>query len=1062
MDSNSIPIETRLQRHFAQVENIILKRQDPITGLLPASTAVNAHGDYTDAWVRDNVYSILYVWGLALAYRRFDPQHSRTYLLSHSTIKLMRGLLNSMMRQSDKVERFKHTLAPVDSLHAKYGTKSGLSVVGDDQWGHLQIDATSIFLLMCAQITASGLSLVYTRDEVDFIQNLVHYISRAYRTPDYGIWERGNKINHGHTEINCSSVGMAKAALEAMDGLNLFGDTQGNEGTIHVSLNDISSCRFTLGGLLPRESDSKETDAALLSIIGYPAYAVDDPEIQKRTKEKILKKLVGNYGCKRFLLDGHQSVIEDTSRLHYEPYELRQFEHIESEWPLFFVYLYLDALMRNDREESRMWKEKIDPLLVDADGLKLLPELYYVPLDRIEEEKLHPNTQLRLPNENVPLVWAQSLYGLCEMIEEGVLVPDEIDPLGRRHLSTEASLRRVAIPVIAENAHVKSLLAEYGYRFESIEELKPLKILHASKLSEIHAVFGQNEKLALTGRTATVMRTINTARVHRIGEQDILFLPYYVNQKGFYFGYDNRLLAEHFRASIKFLSKEWKYDGHPLLCFMIREDMFRSSQRDMILDLLHEIAGGKVDGIEVISASSVAEVLTGAQREYIDGAVLRHVDIEDAVFTLQEQCVRNEENRTCTFMSSQEMFELESMSDDRLGQLLIDDSDIHSKCAALGVLWERMGAYGTIRMDDHSITLHSIASNLYESAAICHEWSAVRVLAEYLNLIDYRLEDGVLEIVTRQKRLAVGRGYTERACIVAPLENAEIIAMIHEFSGNNRAEKMLIQEIILHVGYIIRTDAHLFSEMMTIRTWYLIQLMVSQISREERCSLGSAYEVLLSLAPHELYDRLYRTLKTYKREVEFLQLQENLHTLTNSLKIKPGEWENDIEPSTVPDWAQWRQKIGMLGHTSGPFHKQVWYMLQQCKGIIIGDKYSNQCRIGSELTLESTAGERAFALRIDSLIQSISAPDYRQLNIEAIESMSRLFRENPQLRIEDDLVMDVLIGHAVRIAWQQDNHDNYDESKSLAWESFYKLSPKEVDMAFAEAFIFLISYEEYM
>jgi phosphorylase kinase alpha/beta subunit len=43
-----------------------------VSGLLPASTAVNVHGDYTDAWVRDNVYSILAVWGVALAYRKLE------------------------------------------------------------------------------------------------------------------------------------------------------------------------------------------------------------------------------------------------------------------------------------------------------------------------------------------------------------------------------------------------------------------------------------------------------------------------------------------------------------------------------------------------------------------------------------------------------------------------------------------------------------------------------------------------------------------------------------------------------------------------------------------------------------------------------------------------------------------------------------------------------------------------------------------------------------------------------------------------------------------------------
>lgn len=38
--------------------------QNPVTGLLPASY------DQRDAWVRDNVYSILAVWGLGLAYRK--------------------------------------------------------------------------------------------------------------------------------------------------------------------------------------------------------------------------------------------------------------------------------------------------------------------------------------------------------------------------------------------------------------------------------------------------------------------------------------------------------------------------------------------------------------------------------------------------------------------------------------------------------------------------------------------------------------------------------------------------------------------------------------------------------------------------------------------------------------------------------------------------------------------------------------------------------------------------------------------------------------------------------
>lgn len=229
-----------LDRYYEQVRDIILNRQNCITGLLPASTAVTTHGNYTDAWVRDNVYSILAAWGLGLAYRKREDRNERAYILEQSVVKLMRGVLTAMMRQADKVEKFKHTQHPLDALHAKYNTASGEVVVGDHEWGHLQLDATSLFLLMLAQMTRSGLRIVFSIDEVNFVQNLVHYISRAYRIPDYGIWERGNKMNHGIAELNASSIGMVKAALEAMSGCNLFGKDGGQAAIVHVISDDIA------------------------------------------------------------------------------------------------------------------------------------------------------------------------------------------------------------------------------------------------------------------------------------------------------------------------------------------------------------------------------------------------------------------------------------------------------------------------------------------------------------------------------------------------------------------------------------------------------------------------------------------------------------------------------------------------------------------------------------------------------------------------------------------------------------------------------------------------------
>lgn len=61
-----------------------------------------------------------------------------------------------MMLQVDKLEKFKQTQSPKDSLHAKYSSLTGKPVVGDKEWGHLQVDATSLYLLFLAQMTASG------------------------------------------------------------------------------------------------------------------------------------------------------------------------------------------------------------------------------------------------------------------------------------------------------------------------------------------------------------------------------------------------------------------------------------------------------------------------------------------------------------------------------------------------------------------------------------------------------------------------------------------------------------------------------------------------------------------------------------------------------------------------------------------------------------------------------------------------------------------------------------------------------------------------------------------
>ncbi len=616
-----------LDRYFDAVQADILSRQDPATGLLPASTAVTVHGDYRHAWVRDNVYSVLAVWGLALAYRRHGGQPERGQRLEQSTVKLMRGLLHAMMKQADRVERFKHTQNPLDALHAKYDTRSGDAVVGDGDWGHLQIDATGLFVLMLAQMTESGLRLIRDSKEAAFLQNLVYYLGAAWHTPDYGIWERGHKRNEGVRELNASSVGMAKAALEAMQGFNPFGPDAGHESIIHVVPDDVARARIALQSLLPRESTSKEIDAALLSVIGFPAYAVEDPALVARTRTEIVDKLQGPYGCKRFLRDGHQTAVEDHARLHYAEGELRLFQGIESEWPLFFTYLLLDGSLRGDQTQASDYRARLDRLAVTRDGRSLLPELYYVPSEHVEWEKLKPGSQPREANENLPLVWAQSLYMLGCLVEDGLIQPSDIDPLGRRQRIGELPGSRVRVALQADDEATLRRLTAAGLSAEGPGANSSITFLDRETLAAGLENVGACPALGLTGRPprpsvdplfVTQVFTALDGGLRVV----VTDLP---GPRESRLGADPGVRLAGLRGWISHLSEHWAQPGEPLVVLRLGSDLFAGADGQAFLEGLTVLLqdGMASNSIHCDGLSALVDGLPRVRLDAINGELGR-------------------------------------------------------------------------------------------------------------------------------------------------------------------------------------------------------------------------------------------------------------------------------------------------------------------------------------------------------------------------------------------------------------------------------------------------------
>ncbi|MBF6057868.1 glycoside hydrolase family 15 protein [Thiomicrorhabdus heinhorstiae] len=1050
-----------LDRYYQQVSDIILARQNPITGLLPASTAITAHGDYTDAWVRDNVYSILAAWGLGLAYRKVDDTKGRAVLLEQSVVKLMRGLLIAMMKQSHKVEAFKYTQDPLDALHAKYATGSGDPVVGDDEWGHLQLDATSLYLLMLGQMTASGLRIIFSMDEVQFVQNLVHYIGRSYRTPDYGIWERGNKINHGIAEVNSSSVGMAKAALEAMDGFNCFGSEGGIDSVIHVVPDEIARARITLETALPSESLSKEVDAATLSVIGYPAFAVEDSELVDLTLNEVVTKLAGRYGCKRFLRDGHQAANEDHNRLHYEPEEMKQFEHIECEWPLFFTYLLLHYLFTDQPELAREYREKLEELLVEQNGQKLLPELYFVPLDKIEAERENPGSQEREPNENVPLVWAQSLYILGSLVQDGLLDAEDIDPLDRHTYIGRNLGKQIQFSLVAENDSVRDKLHEYGLVTQTLDQLKPIHILQASSLADAFEWLGRCERLGLSGRPHRNPRGLATSCVYEFEGNRFIFQPQFLNRHDFYLTQDNRMLVRRLKMEMGYIYRQWNLPGRPLVVMVINQGMLSKGGNQALLEFMEECRHGRCSDIPVKLGPIKNFIPTSARRSlhYLQQAPGR--DEEQQMRSnpcLVLQPIGEESESTLDLAVCNEW------SDEALVAQLIHVDNLQDQFSILEVLFSRhSGEFdtGLKGSGGEACQLEMLMEEVYIRASEQNTWDITRRAAAWLNKHDINLEGAVTEILVRKIALSVSRQYSKHSTFRQPAGAGEIMRIIKEFNSDDLRAQILTQELILNLGLIIKSRPKLLSNMTLIRTGQLLQLLAGHIRHtEEDFSADDALDLLMTKAPFEIAQALEYVLEHYADVQEELYQRELMKFDNSDDDLVLPQFAADMDPELgdADDWHHWRKINGSIGRYPEGFYEGVWDVVNQTAGLIIGDQWNPKRRLDHALSANMTRGEKLFQDKVDHLLNKTPVPEVRRLYYEALMVLGLIMKANPDMHTDDSMFLDVLVGHAVRLRWLSKEGNEmiaYEGMREQAWQEFYYSAPHEVANAIVEAFRFL-------
>ncbi|MBJ7537398.1 glycoside hydrolase family 15 protein [Marinomonas transparens] len=1021
----SFDTQQKLDALYQHIQAVILSRQHPVTGLFPASTSINNHGNYTDAWVRDNVYSIQAVWALHLAYKRASNPDKRTHELEFSCIKMMRGLLYAMMRQSHKVEAFKHSLDPKDALHAKYDTKTGLEAVADDAWGHLQIDATSFYLLMMAQMTKAGSKLIFTREESNFIQNLIYYISRTYRTPDYGIWERGNKVNNGKAEINASSVGMAKAAMEAMDGLNLFGEDGPEWSVVHSFADAVARAGSVLQSLLPKESRSKEVDSAVLSIISFPAFAVNDEQLTKRTRKEIISKLGGEYGCKRFLLDGHQSELEDQSRIYYEFDELINFEHIESEWPLFFTYLYIDRLFARDWESANFYRHKLESLMVEKDGQMLLPELYYVPQENILAEKENPGSQKRLPNDNLPLVWAQSLYLVGKMLDDELIKTDDLDPLGLHKIQHKPNKPTTSMVILAQNDAVKQKLLDAGCLCQTLEDIAPLKAISAQQLVNTYRHLGASDVLGLTGRPNRALNSLATSQAFNINDESYLCLSWIQNEDKDYRKIDPALFQAHIRNELSIIAEHWYYQTNAVFTILIDEAISDMQGCDELFEFIRLLQKRELEEFRVVPQSAKNAFKSGNRR------TITITTQDNAVLGIQLPV--HEKPWPVTNKSQEHNSAAISQADtDTLLARLNEKPSLAEMVECLIELGSRRALMNTVPNSTPATTAYKVLNSVYLQTLLTEDWRSARMLFSLMLQPSTDLATYIADITVRQRLLVIGETPETETNISLPLHQDEILTLLKNGSSSPIG-LVICHELISIAGTLIKVHPDAFDGVRTIRIHNLALLCARHFDPEES---ESVFDTLSKISPSELYETLKQVLQQKHEEFAYVTTHVRYHHNVDS---------NDSKMKDV-DWFDWRSEQGMITKLPESMLLQLWESLSHVNTIVFGDLQSNTTLDCKRALSSMTPGEDTFAAIIESLTSDIHPNWYKSLIFEGLYAFIQFCQQHKACKFEQEVNLPVLVSQAALDHVKQHQADHPEEELAeAALDEFAQITPNKVN-----------------
>jgi len=293
---------------------------------------------YNRIWLRDNIYQSLGIEKINIR------EAVRTY----------RAILKLLRKHEWKIDKaiLSRPKTKYDYIHPIYTPK--MSEI-NQEWGFKQNDAIGALLFKIGDLELKGKKILRSKKDKQLIQKLVYYLASIeyWHDKDNGIWEENE-------EVHASSVGACVAGLKKISKI------------VYVPKWLIENGEKTLKELLPRESETKDVDMALLSLI-YP-YNVVNKKMATTILKNVESKLVRNKGVIRYLGDKYY------------------FKEREAEWTMGFPWLAIIYKNLNNPEKYAYYMRKTIEVLNENSEL---PELYF---GNSEEH-----------NENTPLGWSHAL-----------------------------------------------------------------------------------------------------------------------------------------------------------------------------------------------------------------------------------------------------------------------------------------------------------------------------------------------------------------------------------------------------------------------------------------------------------------------------------------------------------------------------------------------------------------------------------------------------------------------------------------------------------------------------